>query len=133
MNFFGKMFGALFGGGKTTERAIEVTDEAFHTAQERVEEDRKDTTEARLMQFHSHSTMFDVFVDGLNRLQRPGWGIFFFGGCAKWWELPEIPMNGFWASMLILYLTFLFGGRAVLKDLPAAIQLMRDAWVRHKR
>ncbi len=133
MNIFGKVFGALFGGGKTTERVIEVTDEAFNTEQERQAADAADTKDARAVPMVSHGTAFDVLIDGLNRAQRPGWGIYFFGGCAGWWQLANIAMDGFWASLLLLYFTFLFGGRAVLKDLPAAIQLMREAWVRTKR
>ncbi len=119
--WLGKAFGALFGGGKTTEKVTEIVDEAVHTGQERMEQDSKDTAAAR-DEPSIYNLAFNAIVDGVNRLQRPSWGAYFLGGVAGWWDLPDVEkINAYWAGMITLYLTFLFGGRALLKDLPAAI------------
>ncbi len=121
MSFWKKAVGALFGGGKTTEKVMEITDEAINTSQERMEQDSKDTAAAR-EGASIYNLAFNAIVDGVNRLQRPSWGAYFLGGVAGWWELSDVEkINAYWAGMITLYLTFLFGGRALLKDLPAAI------------
>jgi hypothetical protein len=113
----------LFGGGM--EKVSHIADKAFHTEQEKAEEDATDLASARAMPAISHDTLFDVMVDGINRLQRPGWGVYLFGGVIGWWAFPELASDSLWASLFILYFTFLFGGRALLKDLPSAINMMR--------
>ncbi len=125
MSLWTNVTGWLFGGGGM-DKVADVADKAFHTDQEKAQEDAADLADARAMiPAVTHGTLFDVLVDGINRLQRPGWGIYLFGGVIGWWTFPEIASDGLWASLFVLYFTFLFGGRAILKDLPAAINMMR--------
>lgn len=125
MKLLAKLGGWLFGGGGANKVA-DLTDKAFHTEQERAEADAKDVTDARAMQQFSHSTWFDVLVDGLSRLVRPGVTLWLVGGFIGWWPLPRPgAIDEYWQNVFMLVLTFWFGGRAILKDLPAAIRLMR--------
>ncbi len=124
MNIF-KAIGAFF-SGKTGEKVAEIADEAIHTSQERTETDQKDLSDARAMQLVSNGSFFDVLVDGLNRLVRPGVTLWLVGGFIGWWTLPAAEtISDYWQNILLLVLTFWFGGRAILKDLPSAIRLMR--------
>ena len=119
-------FSKLFSSGKVIEKAADLADKAFHTEQEKVETDQKDLSDARAMQLVSHSSWFDVLVDGLNRLIRPGITVWLVGGFVGLWKLPQhSAIDPFWQNVFMLVLTFWFGGRALLKDLPAAIRAMR--------
>jgi len=122
-----KMVGGLFGGSKSTEKAMEMADEAFDTGQEKGERDSKDTSQA-LTWIPSHETQFDAVVDGISRLQRPGWGVYLFGGCVGWWAFPDVSkISEFWGTLLTIYFTALFGGRALFKDLSKAVaEVMRS-------
>lgn len=128
MGFFKAIGSFLFGGGgaKTVEKVADIADKAFHTEQEKTETDQKDLADARAMQMTSHSSLFDVFVDGLNRLVRPGVTLWIIGGFIGWWVLPASDtVDVFWQNTFWVVLTFWFGGRALLRDLPAAIRMMR--------
>jgi len=133
MGFLAKLFGWFIGGGKTVEKVTEIADEAFHTEQEKagetaaaVDVDQKDLASARSMQLPVHGTWFDSLIDGWSRAIRPGITTFLIGGWIGWWAFPEAGLiDQFWQSVSILVLTFWFGGRALLKDLPAAIRTMR--------
>ena len=125
------MFGLIkkvLGGGKggVADKATDIADEAFYTSQERTETDQKDLADARAMQLTGHDTWFDVFVDGVNRLVRPGVTLWLIGGWISWWPLPEPnDIDPFWQQITMLVLTFWFGGRAILKDLPKAMALLK--------
>lgn len=122
-----KSVGAFFtGGGKTAEKATEMIDEAFHTEQERNEQDSKDTADSRAMQFASHSSWFDVLVDGLNRLVRPAFAFWSFGVLVGWWgeKIKDISPEAM--NLILIICTFYFGGRAILKDLPGVIKTLRS-------
>lgn len=126
MSILTKFGSWLFGGGGI-EKVADVADKAFHTEQERAEKDQKDLESARAMQLVSHSTIFDVFVDGTARLVRPGVTIWMIGGFIGWWPLPKVEnISEYWQNIFLLVITFWFGGRAILKDLPSAIRLMRE-------
>jgi hypothetical protein len=133
MGFFSKLLGWFAGDGKTAEKVTELADEAFHTEQEKavetqaaVDTDQKDLLSARAMQMVSHNTWFDAAVDGLNRLVRPGITVWILGGFMGFWLLPRTDqISEYWQSVFWLVLTFWFGGRALLKDLPSAIRTMR--------
>jgi hypothetical protein len=65
-------------------------------------------------------------VDALNRLVRPGVTGWLLGGFIGYWKLPEPgAIDPYWQSAFYLVLTFWFGGRMLLKDLPAAIKAIR--------
>lgn len=121
-----RIFGLFSGGGAVTEKAVDMADKAFYTAQERGAQDAADTAEARTMTAPSHGTWFDVLVDGVSRMIRPGITIWLMGGFAGWWAMPRIETAGeYWQNIFMIVLTFWFGGRAILKDLPGAIKAMR--------
>jgi hypothetical protein len=126
MSFFSKLASWLFGGGKTVEKVVDIADKAIDTAQERGERDAQDLESARAMQMFSHGTLFDVFVDGMSRLVRPGVTLWLVGGFIGWWPLPRTEtVSEYWQNVFLLVITFWFGGRAILKDLPSAIRSMR--------
>lgn len=126
MSFLSKLAGWFFGGGKTVEKVVDMADKAIDTQQERSERDAQDLESARAMQLHTHGTLFDVFVDGLSRLVRPGVTLWLVGGFIGWWPLPRTEsISEYWQNVFMLVLTFWFGGRAILKDLPSAIRAMR--------
>lgn len=74
----------------------------------------------------NNRTKFDSFVDGINRLIRPGVTIFLFSGIAGCHELPKVgeidPVILAWTGTVFL---FWFGGRAIFKDLPGVIKYLR--------
>ncbi len=126
MSFFSKLAGWFFGGGKTVEKVVDMADKAIDTQQERSERDSQDLESARAMQMFSHGTLFDVFVDGMSRLVRPGVTLWLVGGFIGWWPLPRTEtISEYWQNVFLIVLTFWFGGRAILKDLPSAIRSMR--------
>lgn len=124
MSWLKTIGGFLFGGssGGNVGKVAEVVDDAIHTEQERTETDQKDLSEARGML----STACNGFVDGVNRCIRPGVTVWLIGGMSGWWKLPAPgEVDDFWLNTFYLVLTFWFGGRAILKDLPAAIKAIR--------
>lgn len=126
MSLWSTVIGFFTGGGKTAEKVMDMADKAIDTQQERAERDVADTTEARLMTAPSHESWFDVLVDGMSRLVRPGVTFWLIGGFIGWWELPKIEtISEYWQNIFMIVLTFWFGGRAILKDLPSAIKAMR--------
>lgn len=121
MSFFSWLFG---GGG--AEKALDVADKAFHTEQERAGEDAADLVSARAMQSAPTTGVFDSLIDGLSRLVRPGVTLWLVGGFIGWWPLPKVEdVSVYWQNVFMIVLTFWFGGRAILKDIPQAVRLMR--------
>lgn len=115
----------LFSSGKVVEKGMELADEAFHTGQERSEQDAKDTADSRNMQFATHDSWFDILVDGLNRMVRPAFAFWSFGVLVGWWgeKIKEISPEAM--NLILIIVTFYFGGRAILKDLPGVIKTLR--------
>lgn len=128
MSLLSKAAGWLFGGGgATAEKALDVADKAFYTAEERATEDAADLASARSFAAPSDNPgAINQIVDATNRLIRPGVTIWLVGGFVGWWPLP-VPgsIDPYWQNVFMLVLTFWFGGRAILKDLPQAIKLIR--------
>ncbi|HJX19104.1 MAG TPA: hypothetical protein VJ437_13055, partial [Acidiferrobacterales bacterium] len=61
----------------------------------------------------------------LNRLVRPGVTVWIFGGISGAWSLPDTTKaDPFWLSMFLVVMLFWFGGRLLLKDLPAGLARM---------
>ena len=71
--------------------------------------------------------LIDALVNGINRLIRPTVTIGLLGGLYGWWALPEPglvdPMYWRYTEIVIV---FWFGGRALFKDLPAAIKYIKS-------
>jgi hypothetical protein len=124
MGLWGKVLG--FFTGDTGGKVIAAADKLHFSAQERGEADAKDLGSAREMTAPSHDSGFDILVDAFSRLVRPGVTFWMIGGFIGWWTLPRIEtISDYWQNIFMLVLTFWFGGRAVLKDLPAAVRSMR--------
>jgi hypothetical protein len=126
MSFVSKAVGWLFGSTGTAEKALDLADKAIDTSQERSERDTQDLESAR--QFAGVSGqpgVINQLCDAANRIQRPLWGFYLFSWVMGWAKPPEITQDEFWAVVFLIYFTFWFGGRAILKDLPSAIKLMR--------
>lgn len=122
MGFWSK----LFGMDKVVEKGMDLADKAIYTQQERAESDSADLKEAREMTAPSHSSWLDVLVDGFSRLIRPGVTLWLVGGFTGWWKLPQSEdISDYWMNTFTIVLTFWFGGRAILKDLPGAVRAMR--------
>ncbi len=68
----------------------------------------------------------DATVNGVNRLIRPWVTITVIGSLFGYWNLPP-PQNvapEYWVMIQVI-LGFLFGGRLVTKDIPAALGYLR--------
>lgn len=122
MNFFKAIGGFLFGGGGN--KVAEVVDEAVYTKQESAKDSSEDLASARA---YEPGNKFDSFVDKWHRAIRPAVATWAVGVLFGW-----IPPPDHWKSipqpvweMVLLVVTFYFGGRAILKDLPQAIRMMR--------
>lgn len=63
------------------------------------------------------------------RMIRPGVTIGLLGGVWGWWPLPTTeqiePLVLGWVETVLV---FWFGGRTLLKDLPAAIMYLKQGW-----
>ena len=127
MSLLSKAAGWLFGDSKGAEKALDVADKAFHTEQERATEDAADLASAREFAAPSDNPgVFNQLVDAASRLVRPGVTLWLIGGFVGWWKLPDPgSIDPYWLNVFMLVLTFWFGGRAILKDLPQAIRLIR--------
>lgn len=127
MSLLTKFTGWLFGGNGGADKVLDVADKAFHTSQERSEQDATDTDSARQFADVSNQPGFiNQLVDAANRLIRPGVTLWLVGGFVGWWPLPKSEaLDPYWQNIFLIVLTFWFGGRAILKDLPAAIRMMR--------
>lgn len=98
--------------GKSGEKIIEVADEAVFTSQEKAAEDAKFTA----------STLNDTSVDIVNRWIRPIITLWLIGGLSGLWKLPDTStVDPVWFQIFMIVITFWFGGRVLLKDLPNAV------------
>lgn len=98
--------------GKSGEKIIDVADEAVFTSQEKSEEDTKFTA----------ATLNDTSVDIVNRWIRPVITIWLIGGLSGLWKLPDTStVDPVWFQIFMIVITFWFGGRVILKDLPNAV------------
>ncbi len=127
MSWVSKTIGFLLGGSQTSEKVLDIADKAIHTGQERSEQDAADTDSARKFADVSNQPgLINQLVDATNRLIRPGVTLWLMGGFVGWWKFPDPnTIDPYWQNVFILVLTFWFGGRAIVKDLPAAIKAWR--------
>jgi hypothetical protein len=110
MNWLTSILG--FFTGKSGAKVAEIADEAVFTSQEKAVEDTKQTMEV----------LANTSIDLVNRLIRPFVTIWLIGGFSGWWKLPDIKeIDPVWFQIFMIVITFWFGGRVLLKDLPAAV------------
>lgn len=101
-----------FFSGRTGEKIVEAADNAVYTQQEKARDDTDYTVRA----------LNDGAVDIVNRWIRPGMTLWLIGGMSGWWELPNTgSIDPVWFQIFLIVVTFWFGGRVLLKDLPAAV------------
>ncbi len=126
MGFLAKAAAWFFGGGGA-ETVAKTVDKATYTAEERAGDDAKDLESARAFAGVSNQPgIINQLVDAANRLIRPGVTLWLCGGFIGWWSMPRADaVSEYWQNIFMIVLTFWFGGRAILKDLPAAIKVMR--------
>lgn len=124
--FFKGLLG--FFTGKGGGKIIDAANKLHYSKQERAEDAAADVKGARTMPLPTGGTnAFDVFVNGCNRLVRPGVTLWLVGGFVGWWTLPPTDLvDPYWHNALLIVLTFWFGGRMLLKDLPAAIRSLKS-------
>lgn len=129
--------GGFFAGGamEVVERGADIAErwmpgdeKKHHMALEIDEAIEKGVDNARKFAAPGEThTWWDSLANGLNRLVRPLTTLGFLGGLFGLWQLPQTgdtdPMVLTWIGIVM---TFWFGGRALLKDLPAAIKYLRS-------
>jgi hypothetical protein len=116
----------LFGGGGAVAAVAGVVDKAIYTDQEKAADDSHDTASARAFAAPvSAGGYFGDLVDACNRAIRPGVTVWLLGGFVGWWQFPDPGrVDPFYHTVLLLVLTFWFGGRVLLKDLPATVAVL---------
>lgn len=124
MSWWTKLFGS--GAGDAVSAVAGVADKAFYTDQEKAGDDQADTAAARGFAAPGRgSGYFGDLVDAANRGIRPGVTVWLIGGFVGWWKFPDPgAVDPFYHQLLLIVLTFWFGGRVLLKDLPAAVAAM---------
>lgn len=120
----------LFGGGgaETVVKTVSAgIDKAVYTAEEKAGDDASDLANARAFAAPGNNPgLVNQLVDAANRCIRPGVTLWLVGGFVGWWKMPQSDaIDPYWQTTFTLVLTFWFGGRALLKDLPAAIKAIR--------
>jgi len=114
----------IFGGG-VVETVGKTIDNVHYSGQEQAADDLADTNAARAFAAPGSGGQgyFNDLVDAFNRLIRPGLTVWLMGGFVGWWPLPRPDMiDPFWLQIFLVVVTFWFGGRVLLKDLPAMIK-----------
>jgi hypothetical protein len=115
---------AKFFTGNAGEKVTDLADKAFYTDQEKAGDAADDLTKAR--QFEP-GEKWNTAIDKWHRAIRPTlatWATLVLIGIApppKHWDAIPEPV---WQLILVI-VSFYFGGRALLKDLPATIKAMR--------
>ena len=65
-------------------------------------------------------------VDAANHAIRPFGFIWLCGGLGGWWKLPDPGLvDEFWQRAFWVVLTFFYGGRTIVKDLPLLIKAFK--------
>ena len=120
-----KSFAESIGG--LVDRFIQTPDEkaAFHKellelsdkAEERAQQAMQGARDAYMAEFKysSHSTKFDSFVDGMNRLVRPIVTYGLIAAVVGIFDIPEDINPNIWTPFTVV-LAFWFGGRLLKRD-----------------
>lgn len=68
----------------------------------------------------------NAVVDAVNHAIRPLGFLWLAGGLSGLWKLPDPGLvDEFWQKSFWVVLTFFYGGRTIVKDLPALIKAIR--------
>lgn len=119
--------GLMDGVGGLVDRFIQTPDEKAEfqkqllilgdKAEERSQAAMKDARDAYQAEFKygSHSTKFDSFVDGMNRLVRPIVTYGLLAAVLGFLEVPAEVNDNIWTPLTVV-LAFWFGGRLLKRD-----------------
>ena len=137
MNFFSKIASIFFGGSSNKGVVEQISDTVEKFAPGIVKqhamsiEDMKAGDEsqknAQQLQLPTHSTWFDIFIDGLNRSVRPLFSFWVFGvlvGLLSTAHLSGIPPMAW--NIIWTVIGFWFGTRMVFKDIPEALKAWKS-------
>lgn len=136
----GKFFGKLFVGDKgIIEQTSDVVDKwmpsktTIHNQSiESLKAGDDSQDSARKMVLVSHDSWLDIGIDAWSRLPRPVIATWVTGVLIGWWE-PPAYLNAMYATNPIMMniiwtvVTFYFGARLIIKDIPAAVALAVNA------
>ena len=80
----------------------------------------------------THDSWFDILVDAWARLPRPVIATWCIGVLIGWWPPPEYlttmyATNPIMLNIIWTVITFYFGARVIVKDIPAAVALATNA------
>ncbi|MCK5132047.1 MAG: hypothetical protein KAR40_07855 [Candidatus Sabulitectum sp.] len=140
-SFFGKMF---VGEKGIVEQISDVTDKwmpsktTIHKMSIEDQQAGDDSQKsARAMILVSHDSWLDIAVDALNRMVRPAFTVWAFGLLLGWWAPPDhlatmAATNPVVLNILWTIVTFWFGSRMLVKDIPAAVKFAKQALRRNE-
>lgn len=126
MNWLKAGLSFLFGGGSSgsvVEQAGKVADDLITSDEEKGLIDAADTASARAFAHPGNNPgVINQLVDAFNRIIRPGVTMWLIGGFSGWWTLPDIgTIDPVWFTIFTIVITFWFGGRALMQDVPKMI------------
>lgn len=125
----GSLLGWLFGGssgGGGAGKIVGALDKAIFSKQERFELDAVDMKSVRSMLGTAGPGFVNQLVDAVNHAIRPTITVGLVGGLFGWWVMPDLSnLTPFYQTLVYLVFTFWFGGRAIVKDVPAMLATLR--------
>lgn len=121
---------AGFFTGSIAQTVGDVAKASIEAGTDKVQADIEDVTSARSFAAPgSGGSGFDRLVDGFNRLIRPAVSAYVLPGLAGAWKLPDLAKaDTTWLAVGLIILTFWFGGRMLVKDLPMGIAAAVKFW-----
>lgn len=131
MGFLAKAAAWLFGSGGA-ETVAKAADKFVYTDQEKAGDAAQDLAGARAFAAPAqHYGFLNSIVDAANHAIRPWVTIELLLRWFGYRPFPEISgVDPFWTQATMLVLTFWFGGRVLLKDLPSTIRALRGSRLR---
>lgn len=122
--------GSFLFGGKSADagQVIEKLDEAVLSKQERFEMDAKDMESVRAyLNTPAGPGLISQIIDSVNRSVRPVMTYWAMGCLIGWWSSPALEsVSPFMQSLIYLIVTFWFGGRVVMQDVPKMLGALSD-------
>lgn len=126
MGFLAKAASWIFGGGGA-QTVAKVVDEAHYSGEEKAADDAKDLANARAFAAPTGQPgLLNQVVDAVNRAIRPWVTIELFMRWFGYRPFPDIKgIDPFWVTITMIVLTFWFGGRVLLRDIPGMVRAIR--------
>ena len=143
MSFWSKIFGT---GAKAAADAVVDTakgvsdiverwvpsDKAQHEMNMEAQQKASEATNAarsydpRTTSTRAVGELFNVFIDGITRLIRPGVTILLIGGVFGWWRVETQTVDPVVLASFQSVMAFWFGMRALTRDIPSLIKMIVD-------